>query len=129
MGHTRPLPCPAATHQVLALWLHETCRVFEDRLTCPEDHAWFRAHQVSLLQQHFQLDYGQVVEAHDRLMFGNYLTPGVESKVGALVPQPRSLRPCARLARRAHAIILSMHGSCLPHRCTSKSRTCPASRS
>jgi dynein heavy chain len=28
--------------QVLALWLHETCRVFEDRLTCPEDQGWFR---------------------------------------------------------------------------------------
>lgn len=28
--------------QVVALWLHETCRVFADRLTCPEDHDWFR---------------------------------------------------------------------------------------
>lgn len=28
--------------QVLSLWLHETCRVFEDRLTCQEDHHWFR---------------------------------------------------------------------------------------
>lgn len=28
--------------QVLSLWLHETCRVFEDRLTCQEDHQWFR---------------------------------------------------------------------------------------
>lgn len=30
------------TLQVLSLWLHETCRVFEDRLTCQEDHDWFR---------------------------------------------------------------------------------------
>jgi hypothetical protein len=28
--------------QVLSLWLHETSRVFADRLTCQEDHTWFR---------------------------------------------------------------------------------------
>jgi len=33
-------PFPAL--QVLSLWLHETCRVFQDRLTCQEDHDWFR---------------------------------------------------------------------------------------
>ncbi|KAF6265909.1 dynein heavy chain 2 [Scenedesmus sp. NREL 46B-D3] len=45
--------------QILALWLHENSRVFEDRLTCSEDHAWFRQHQAELLRKHFDLDYGQ----------------------------------------------------------------------
>lgn len=31
---------------LLALWLHECSRVFEDRLTNDEDHAWFRTAQV-----------------------------------------------------------------------------------
>lgn len=38
--------CPTFTDacwlQVLSLWLHETSRVFADRLTCQEDHSWFR---------------------------------------------------------------------------------------
>lgn len=34
--------CWVSFVQVLALWLHEASRVFEDRLTCAQDHQWFR---------------------------------------------------------------------------------------
>ncbi|WIA31960.1 hypothetical protein OEZ86_002815 [Tetradesmus obliquus] len=70
----------SAPEQVLSLWLHENSRVFEDRLTCAEDHAWFRQHQVELLQKHFGLDYSQVV-SQERLIYGDYLVPGAEPKV------------------------------------------------
>lgn len=82
---------PCARHQlsgalqVLALWLHETSRVFEDRLTCREDHDWFRQRQTSLLQKHFGLAYSQVV-SHERLIYGDYLVPGADLKVGAAQP-------------------------------------------
>lgn len=66
--------------QILSLWLHETSRVFEDRLTCTEDHEWFRQHQVSLLQKHFALSYSQVVH-QERLIYGDYLIPGAEPRV------------------------------------------------
>jgi dynein heavy chain len=66
--------------QLLSLWLHENSRVFEDRLTCSEDHAWFRQHQVELLHKHFGLEYGQVVN-QERLIYGDYLVPGAEPKV------------------------------------------------
>jgi hypothetical protein len=39
-----------------------------------------RQHQVDLLQQHFALDYGQVVP-QEHLVFGNYTVPGAEPKV------------------------------------------------
>ncbi len=35
----------AEPSHALALWLHESSRVFEDRLINDEDHAWFRAQQ------------------------------------------------------------------------------------
>jgi dynein heavy chain len=69
-----------AVLQILSLWLHENSRVFEDRLTCGEDHAWFRQHQVELLHKHFDLDYGQIV-TQERLVYGDYLVPGAEPKV------------------------------------------------
>jgi dynein heavy chain len=66
--------------QVLSLWLHETCRVFEDRLTCQEDHDWFKQHQVDLVQEHFAMQHSDIVST-ECLMFGNYLVPGAEPKV------------------------------------------------
>jgi dynein heavy chain len=66
--------------QVLSLWLHETCRVFEDRLTCQEDHDWFKQHQVDLVQEHFAMKHSDIVST-ECLMFGNYLVPGAEPKV------------------------------------------------
>jgi hypothetical protein len=64
----------------LSLWLHENSRVFEDRLTCGEDHAWFRQHQVELLHKHFDLNYSKIV-TQERLIYGDYLVPGAEPKV------------------------------------------------
>ncbi|WIA11828.1 hypothetical protein OEZ85_011917 [Tetradesmus obliquus] len=82
----------SAPEQVLSLWLHENSRVFEDRLTCAEDHAWFRQHQVELLQKHFGLDYSQVV-SQERLIYGDYLVPGAEPKVyGQVQDMPGLMR-------------------------------------
>lgn len=44
--------------------------------------AWHtcREHQGQLLQEHFSLDYKQVVPS-ECLLYGNYLVPGAEPKV------------------------------------------------
>jgi hypothetical protein len=65
---------------MVSLWLHEVSRVFEDRLTCDDDHAWFRAQQERLLAEVFGTGWEAVVGA-DRLIYGDYVTLGAETKV------------------------------------------------
>ena len=77
-------------NQFLALWLHECSRVFEDRLTSDEDHAWFRAAQGRLLEEKFDTKYENVVTA-DRLIFGDFIIPGAETKVYAQISDMQKL--------------------------------------
>lgn len=70
--------------QLVVLWLHETSRVFEDRLINDEDHRWFQNKQNSLLEMDFGLKYNDVVTA-GRLFYGDYLIPGADPKVYAQV--------------------------------------------
>lgn len=42
---------------------------------------WCRQHQEQLVQQQFSLEYSDIVSS-DCLMYGNYLVPGAEPKVG-----------------------------------------------
>ena len=65
---------------LVALWLHESSRVFEDRLTCEEDHLWFRGRQEALLRDVFGTSWGEVVGA-ERLIYGDYLTPSGDARV------------------------------------------------
>ncbi|GMH32802.1 hypothetical protein BSKO_00636 [Bryopsis sp. KO-2023] len=66
--------------QILSLWMHESCRVFADRLINDEDQGWFHRQQNVLLEKHFSLKYQNVVTA-DRLIYGDYLIPGADPKV------------------------------------------------
>ncbi|KAG2439747.1 hypothetical protein HYH02_010624 [Chlamydomonas schloesseri] len=70
--------------QVLALWLHECSRVFEDRLINDEDHGWFRARQEALLTENFGVGYGAVVTS-ERLIFGDFMVPGADPRVYAQI--------------------------------------------
>jgi hypothetical protein len=47
------------------------------RLICSEDHSWFRAQQSALLQRYFGTSY-QEVAPQERLIFGDYLSPGAD---------------------------------------------------
>ncbi|KAL7843672.1 hypothetical protein AOLI_G00251840 [Acnodon oligacanthus] len=75
--------------QLLQLWYHESCRVFQDRLVSAEDRDWFD----QLLQQHIQ-EFGcsfQEVVPHQPLLFGDFMVPGTDSKVYQLIEDREKL--------------------------------------
>jgi hypothetical protein len=91
-GLTRASPKDTTEpRHLIALWLHESARVFADRLTCDEDAAWFRAAQERLLGEELGTSWPEVVGA-ERLVYGDYLVPGSEAKVG--VRRSRELARC-----------------------------------
>ncbi|XP_066527086.1 dynein axonemal heavy chain 1 [Hoplias malabaricus] len=75
--------------QLLQLWYHESCRVFQDRLVSTEDREWFD----QLLQQCMQ-EFGcsfQEVIPHQPLLFGDFMVPGTDNKVYQLIEDREKL--------------------------------------
>lgn len=69
--------------QLLRLWYHESCRVFQDRLVSPEDRYWFD----KLLQEHigeFGCSFQEVVPCQP-VLFGDFMIHGTDNKVYQLI--------------------------------------------
>jgi dynein heavy chain len=78
------------------LWVHESLRVFADRLTDDQDRDWFFHLAKSLTEKHFKEKFGKVFARLDankngdvdptelrKLMFGDFMVPGADPKVYA----------------------------------------------
>lgn len=112
---------------LIALWLHESSRVFEDRLTCEEDHLWFRGRQEALLSEVFGASWSEVVGA-ERLIYGDYLVPAGDARVRPLCvhgvrrdrramggdPLRACGRACSRLQQQDHHTKHTLHTGVLP---------------
>ncbi len=60
--------------QLLQLWYHESCRVFQDRLVNDEDRKWFD----QLLHTHIQ-EFGCKIEEvvpYQPVLYGDFMFPG-----------------------------------------------------
>ena len=66
--------------QILALWLHESSRVFADRLITNEDSAWFKGMLSDAMKKSCEKGYDDVVKT-ERLMFADYLIPGADPRL------------------------------------------------
>lgn len=64
---------------LLLLWIHESMRVFQDRLVNSEDRNWFRFLLEEKLEQHFHMEYTEVM-TNDRLIFADFLDPAAEKR-------------------------------------------------
>jgi dynein heavy chain len=75
-------------HKMIRLWLHESYRVFYDRLTDDEDRNWLFTTSKQITQKVFEADFNQVFKQYDfdadnqvqeddlrSLMFATYLSP------------------------------------------------------
>ncbi|EQC29095.1 hypothetical protein SDRG_13255 [Saprolegnia diclina VS20] len=76
----------------LRLWVHENKRVFEDRMVCAEDHAWFASLLATTCQAAFQTDLATIV-TNPYLLYGDYLVPGADPKIYEEVVDVAKLLP------------------------------------
>ncbi|XP_041639844.1 dynein heavy chain 1, axonemal [Cheilinus undulatus] len=65
--------------QLLQLWYHESCRVFQDRLVCAEDRDWFNRLLKDCIQE-FDCSFDEVVPCQP-VLYGDFMIPGVDPKV------------------------------------------------
>ncbi|KAM6980842.1 dynein axonemal heavy chain 1 [Aplochiton taeniatus] len=69
--------------QLLQLWYHESCRVFQDRLVCSDDRDWFDKLLQACIQE-FDCPFQDVVPSQP-VLFGDFMIPGADNKVYQLI--------------------------------------------
>lgn len=65
---------------VLRLWYHENCRVFQDRLVNDEDRKWFVDLIRDKMASGFEISMGDVVK-DSTMIYGDFMVPSAENKV------------------------------------------------
>ena len=71
-----PKEAGASRDALLALWLHESARVFADRLIDDGDAAWLQGAQDAALRGQFDVVAADVVPPGERLIYGDFIVPG-----------------------------------------------------
>ncbi|KAF3689531.1 Dynein heavy chain 1 [Channa argus] len=75
--------------QLLQLWYHESCRVFQDRLVCAEDRDWFNMLLKDCIQK-FNCNFEEVVCCQP-VLYGDFMIPGADHKVYKLIEDNEKL--------------------------------------
>ncbi|XP_027011591.1 dynein axonemal heavy chain 1 isoform X2 [Tachysurus fulvidraco] len=75
--------------QLLRLWYHESCRVFQDRLVSPEDRDWFDKILEERIVE-FGCSFQEVVPCQP-VLFGDFMIPGTDNKVYQLIEDKEKL--------------------------------------
>ena len=60
---------------MIRLWIHESMRVFRDRLVNDKDRAWFDSLMRELVKSKFNREWSSVV-TEERIIFGDYMVQG-----------------------------------------------------
>lgn len=72
-------------NDVLRLWYHENCRVFQDRLVNDEDRKWFVDLIRDKMASGFETSMDDVVK-DSTMIYGDFMVPSAENKIYAEVP-------------------------------------------
>ncbi|XP_063282706.1 dynein axonemal heavy chain 1 [Pelobates fuscus] len=75
--------------QLLKLWYHESCRVFQDRLVNQEDRNWFDELMKERMQE-FGATFEEVVPQQP-VLFGDFMSPGADTKSYQLITDREKL--------------------------------------
>ncbi|XP_053577059.1 dynein axonemal heavy chain 1 [Bombina bombina] len=70
-------------YQLLKLWYHESCRIFQDRLVNEEDRGWFDKLMKDRMQE-FGASFEEVVPQQP-VLFGDFMNPGSETRSYQLI--------------------------------------------
>ena len=70
---------------VLRLWYHENCRVFQDRLVNDEDRKWFVDLIRDKMASGFEMAMDDVVK-DSTMIYGDFMVPSAEKKIYGEVP-------------------------------------------
>ena len=62
------------------LWVHECCRVFQDRLVTDDDREWLTAQLQEVTKERLRLDWAQVMPEGRRLVFSSLMVKDVERR-------------------------------------------------
>lgn len=73
-----------SVQQLLKLWYHESCRVFQDRLVNSEDRAWFDNLLHEKMRNNFNLEYADVITT-EPVVFCDFMIPNADPKIYAEV--------------------------------------------
>jgi dynein heavy chain, axonemal len=65
---------------IVRLWVHETMRVFQDRLVDNNDKGWFKQLVMNTMNDKLDLSWTEVV-TNEPLLYGDYMTPGADPKI------------------------------------------------
>ncbi|XP_022600673.1 LOW QUALITY PROTEIN: dynein heavy chain 1, axonemal-like [Seriola dumerili] len=75
--------------QLLQLWYHESCRVFQDRLVSAEDRDWFNRLLKDCIQG-FDCSFEDVVPCQP-VLYGDFMIAGADHKVYTLIEDKEKL--------------------------------------
>ncbi|DBB17907.1 TPA: hypothetical protein ACH3X3_002922 [Trebouxia sp. C0006] len=103
-GLTRAGPVVEENSLVTGLWVHETLRVFYDRLINDDDRTWLTGLLSGVTEKHFKEKLPRVLGLGNTtpdaatmttgvrgLMFGDYMVPGAEPRVYTQISDPNKM--------------------------------------
>jgi len=83
---------------LLRLWYHENCRVFQDRLVNDEDRKWFVDLIRDKMASGFETSMDDVVK-DSTMIYGDFMVPSAENKIYGEVPSFDKVRIFLRFSR------------------------------
>ncbi|KAL0221591.1 hypothetical protein RCL1_001445 [Eukaryota sp. TZLM3-RCL] len=83
--------------QLLSIWVHESCRVFRDRLVDNDDRQWFDSEILKTLRENFPgMDLDEIFVPSSPILFGSVLNPLAEPLVYESLPELSRLQSIMR---------------------------------
>eukprot|EP00667_Euglena_gracilis_P000011 EG_transcript_11 len=73
--------CVRTKTDFLRLFTHESTRVFRDRLVDDTDRQWFDDLTMKQLTKQFQVKWSEVIGSSERLIYGDFMSPGADARV------------------------------------------------
>lgn len=73
---------------VVQLWFHENCRVYQDRLVSDKDRLWFHQLLETNVLKEFRIQPRDVLPQEEELLFGDFMNKGADVKLYQRILSP-----------------------------------------